>query len=254
MSIRKYGEEPPLLSLGMPSVYGLQTVEGKENLYPQNLWTILPSELHSGTNRVPAHFALLDAANVKYVMTGPTTVLPEDRFQRVYDAAVRVYRNRRALPRAFAVWDYRVARDMADAVAAVRDPRFDAARMVILDREPPVRPEARPGRAAVVRTTTYRSMEVEVQASLPATGVVVLSDVYYPGWAATVDGAPTAILRANGAMRAVAVPKGDHVIRFLFAPTSVRLGLVISTLTLVVVLSAWAVALVWSGVIARRSR
>jgi hypothetical protein len=229
-------------------------VEGKENLYPQNLLTILPPELHSDTNRVPERFALLDAANVKYVVTGPTTALPGERFERVFDAAVRVYRNRLALPRAFAVWDYRVVPRMGDALSAIRDPGFEPARAVILDRDPVPRPEASPGRDATIRVSVYHATEVEVQAAMPAAGLVVLSDVYYPGWAATVDGAPAAILRANAAMRAVSVPRGGHVVRFVFTPASLRWGLAISAVTLVVILSAWAVALLWSGGTAGRSR
>ena len=58
--------------------------------------------------------------------------------------------------------------------------------------------------------------------------VLVLNDLYYPGWEATLDGNPTQIYRANYLFRAVIVPQGTHAIEFLYRPRSFRLGLSIT--------------------------
>jgi uncharacterized membrane protein YfhO len=50
--------------------------------------------------------------------------------------------------------------------------------------------------------------------------VVVLHDIYYPGWEATVDGKPEPILRTNVLFRGVEVPAGHHVVEFNFRPLS----------------------------------
>jgi uncharacterized membrane protein YfhO len=55
-----------------------------------------------------------------------------------------------------------------------------------------------------------------------------LTDVYYPGWTASVDGTAVPIHRANYAFRAVAVPPGRHVVEFHYRPASVRYGLLLS--------------------------
>jgi uncharacterized membrane protein YfhO len=52
--------------------------------------------------------------------------------------------------------------------------------------------------------------------------VLVLSDNYYPGWQAFIDGAPTEIFRANCTMRAVAVPSGRHLVSFVFMPATLK--------------------------------
>ena len=54
--------------------------------------------------------------------------------------------------------------------------------------------------------------------------MLVLSDSYYPGWTAQVDGAPSPILRANGLYRAVAIPAGRHQVVFEYRPSSFRNG------------------------------
>ena len=59
-----------------------------------------------------------------------------------------------------------------------------------------------------------------------------MSDAYYPGWTLTVDGRPAEILRANRAMRGVALPAGVHRLVFRYEPLSFRIGLGLSLLGL----------------------
>jgi uncharacterized membrane protein YfhO len=62
----------------------------------------------------------------------------------------------------------------------------------------------------------------------------VLSDVYYPGWVATVDGVETPIHRTNYAFRSVSVPAGDHIVTFTYRPASFRYGIYGSVAGLVI--------------------
>jgi len=50
--------------------------------------------------------------------------------------------------------------------------------------------------------------------------LLVLHDIYYPGWRAIIDGTPTPIYRANILFRAIEMPKGKHTVRFEYAPFS----------------------------------
>ncbi|MGQ9715674.1 MAG: YfhO family protein, partial [Anaerolineae bacterium] len=75
-----------------------------------------------------------------------------------------------------------------------------------------------------------------------------LSEVFYPGWRAEVDGEPAPISRANGFFRAVLVPAGQHRVVLVFSPPSWRVGLGLS-------LVAWLVAAGVGGLaLVRRAR
>lgn len=76
--------------------------------------------------------------------------------------------------------------------------------------------------------TTDRATQVVIDATSPQGGLLVLADTYYPGWRATVDGAPTPILRVNQMHRGVLVPPGAHTVTFRYQPWTVRWGILLS--------------------------
>ncbi|MBV7334289.1 YfhO family protein [Chloroflexi bacterium TSY] len=73
--------------------------------------------------------------------------------------------------------------------------------------------------------TSYEANSMRVQVQTEAAGFLVLSEVWYPGWRAAVNGKVTPVQRANGALRAVAVPAGEATVELWFAPRSWRIGL-----------------------------
>jgi hypothetical protein len=79
---------------------------------------------------------------------------------------------------------------------------------------------------------------VEMEATLERPGFVVISNAYYRGWKATVDGAAAPILRANRAMQAVPVPSGRHTLVLTYSCRSTMIGGTISA-------AAWAALLAW---------
>jgi hypothetical protein len=85
---------------------------------------------------------------------------------------------------------------------------------------------------------SYQPERVEVATDSPRDGFLVLSDTYRPGWSVLVDGAPSPLLRAHSAFRAVRVPSGKHRILFLYQPASLRVGGALSLLSLIVLI-AW---------------
>jgi uncharacterized membrane protein YfhO len=81
----------------------------------------------------------------------------------------------------------------------------------------------RPGRseAKIVRHEPER---VEIDVTADRDGFLVLTDLHYPGWEATVDGEAATIHRANHLFRAVWVDAGRHRVRFEYRPASLRMG------------------------------
>src|SRR5579863_7201842 len=63
-----------------------------------------------------------------------------------------------------------------------------------------------------------RQDRVEVDVHANGRALLVLSELFYPGWKATVNGSPAAILKVNGALRGIAVPDGDSRVRLSYAP------------------------------------
>ena len=75
-----------------------------------------------------------------------------------------------------------------------------------------------------VALTEHSTDRVHIHATLGCQGMVVLSDVFFPGWHADVDGNRALIFEVNEAMRGVVVPRGDHIITMRYRPTSALAG------------------------------
>jgi hypothetical protein len=73
---------------------------------------------------------------------------------------------------------------------------------------------------------------------LPGPRVLLFVDSFYNGWEATVDGKATPILLANDAFKAIVIPAGSCEVRFAFSSNRVTLGLLLSTVAVLLVLAA----------------
>ena len=105
----------------------------------------------------------------------------------------------------------------------------------------------RPGAVQEGATGRVLSREEEtnrVRAKVNATGpmLVALTDRFYPGWRATVNGRRAEVLRANGVFRAVEVPAGVSDVEFRFLPGSLLLGALVSLVGLVLLGVLWGMA------------
>ena len=75
--------------------------------------------------------------------------------------------------------------------------------------------------------------EIQLESFSESEQFLVLSEVYYPGgWIAYVDNIKTEILEVNTVLRGISVPKGSHKIRFTFDPLDIRLGSLISSISI----------------------
>jgi hypothetical protein len=217
--------------------YRLQDARGWDGMNPHRYTRLLDLGYLRQTSEPARHLRdprLLDLLNVKYVFVEPGITLPGPRYTRVPGTRAPLYVNTQALPRAFLVHDYRVLAE-PDMQAALHDGSVDLARVVLLDEElpEPERPEAASGGApGTVTIREYRNTHVELEVNAPRRSLLVLSDAHYPGWTATVGDRRVPIRRANYALRAIAVPPGLHLVRFEYRPWPLRVGAMLSAVTL----------------------
>lgn len=180
---------------------------------------------------------LYDFLGVRYLLGSKEITLDWNKFELAFegDPEVNVYRNTTALPRAFLVQRATVAGSQEEAWAMIHQAGFDPATSVVLEAGRPLDGDAAGGELRVER---YEPDRIELAVDSPAEGYLVLSDPFYPGWLAELDGSPAEILRANYAFRAVAVPAGSHTVTMTFRPASWIAGLAISLATLAALAAA----------------
>jgi hypothetical protein len=173
--------------------------------------------------------ALYDLLNARYLIGRKNVPLDRDRFELAFDGdpELSVFRNRQALPRAFLVAGAVAVPDHERAYELIHAPGFDPRAFAVVEGTAAF--EAR-GPAGDARLVDYRTSALAVEVAPTGPALLVLSEVWYPGWSATVDGRPAPVLRANYLFRAVAVGPGDRRVELRFEPTGLRLGLAISAL------------------------
>jgi hypothetical protein len=171
---------------------------------------------------------LYDMLNVKYVIVQDGTPLPEGKFELAFDAPgeLAVFRNKEALPR---VWLVNQARfgQTPDLAYQTMPIGFDPTALVLIDA-PALYEENAPGNAAAGSVTIEHNGSSEMILRVQATSAayLVLSELWYPGWQANINGKRVEVYRANGALRALALPAGESQVRLWFAPASWRWGVI----------------------------
>nr|MDQ3009608.1 YfhO family protein [Acidobacteriota bacterium] len=89
---------------------------------------------------------------------------------------------------------------------------------------------------ARVSLVKYESRRIELKTHNANDGFLVLSEVFYPGWKALIDGTEAEIHRTDYALRGLAVPRGEHKVEFLYQPASFKWGAGISGLGVMLLL------------------
>lgn len=141
--------------------------------------------------------------------------------------------------RAFFAPNARTINSDEAAAELLRSPNFDPWNTLLIDSATPL-----PGKKSVTQTQSQllsvmdvSSNEVSIDLSGLGTGYVFLSDTYFPGWVATIDGNEVPIARAHILGRGVAISEGDKRLSFKFSPPLYRLAGTISLLAITMLLS-----------------
>lgn len=156
------------------------------------------------------------------------------KFRIMNSEMVHTFRNTSAFPKAFVVFNAIHTANIKDAVTVMKNPDFDPSRTAVIDGEIPEslnpilinQTSITDAPDPVAATVTERAPNrLKVQVSTDKPGLLVVSEGYWQGWRAFVDGKKTSIIPAYLMMRSVPVDKGHHVIEFVYFPTSFKLGI-----------------------------
>ncbi len=207
------------------SLYGVMDIHGISPLFLDGMHNLIEGDLPD-----PVKWALL---GVRYVYTdwqelpisSQIVATGTDRY-----GAVNLHQL--ANPRPFAAIFYRSAVVSSDdaAYALLRDPGFDLARVVILDRDAGVNSATAP-ESTPAQVVSFAPEKIVVDAHAAEDGILTLALPQYPGWYATVDQQPAEILRAYGGLAAVRLDQGDHLVELVYDPLSYRVGASLSLFT-----------------------
>lgn len=177
--------------------------------------------------------------NVQHVITrrelmhGALKLVQQDGDRRLY----QVFQNARL---AWIVHDFALAADGDAAIQATAAPEFDPSRRAVLEQSPdlPLAPPTGEERAELV---SFENQRIVIDVTLTAPGLVVLSEMAYPGWTVRANGRVRPSLRVYGLLRGVALPAGQWRVEWRFRPLVAYAGLASSLATVA------ALGMVWIG-------
>ena len=209
-----------ILPPNFSTYYRIQSIEGYDPLYLLSYAELIAAserEDHSihrpfGFNRIitPHNIdsKIIDLLNVKYILA--LSDLTSAKLSKVFqEGQTRVYENRDVLPRAFFVREVRKAPDQQETI----DKMFiaDLAQAAFVHDIDSDIENLKVGKATVIN---YSENNVQIETENSGDGFLVLADIYYPTWKATIDGRQVEIHKTNYTLRGIYVPVGKHRVTF----------------------------------------
>ena len=161
--------------------------------------------------------------------------------QTIQSGDVKIYEYTGTRARAYVTCDPILVRGQEEALSEL--PEAGTKDQVIIEDSDFSRGEdCEPSQAGVVQITSYEPEHITIAVEgVGSKSYLVLSDNWYPGWSAEVDGHPVDILRANAIFRAVRLSPGNHTVEFRYQSTPLMVGFFVSAISLIGVIAG----LVW---------
>lgn len=248
---RVYGLAEPEL----PTYLGVQSVETYNSFYSMRTAILLTTLDGKAGDTLPVNKFLLNKnENLKHILDFAGTELVvidkgknpaseyflNSRFEKdltkVYeDEQFDVYKNNTALPRFGLYYDVKQTVSDTEALQMLQNNEVDSSKTLIIDEALPRDIVVGTG-SAQLTASTVNSLRFTVDTDVPA--LFYVSDSYYPGWTATVNGEDTHIYRANYNFRGILVSSGVSDIVFQYKPTNwvIYVGILILSIFFLVLL------------------
>lgn len=193
----------------------------------------LPTDYANFFSYISNHYVRTDRYydffNVKYVLASMQMADPNTKFELIGQAEnLFLYRRSDFMPRAWLVTSANVIENQEDALARTLSINFPFRSSVVLEEKPENLKITNPGKTDAVTMAKavtpvaieqYGSNFIQLKASASEPSMVVVGEKWDNDWKAMLDGKPVKIFRANYLMRAVEIPKGEHVVRMEYQPS-----------------------------------
>jgi hypothetical protein len=183
---------------------------------------------------------VLDLMNVKYLIASEKGAARLRLVPKYRDAERlpfgELFENKSAMPRFFLVHDVKPAGSLADARRSIEHGEIDFRRTAITERPVALPVSSTPAGGDRVKVLHYEADSLELSVQSVGSSFLVLSENYYPGWRAWLDGQAAEIYLTDIAFRGVVVPAGSHKLRMEFRPTVLPVSMAISLATAVALL------------------
>jgi uncharacterized membrane protein YfhO len=181
---------------------------------------------------------ILNANNVKYLTT--PVPLNSNKWQLIdsvsfNETSIYLYKNLETTPRSFIPTDFQVATTISE-FRKILENGTDISKTVVLEEEIDIPRTNSTKTNGEVQITHSENTQVKLNTKLDEKSLVVLSDSFYPGWEAYIDGQQTKIYPANINSRAIIAPAGNHQIEYVYKPPNIRFGTLISVFSLLLAL------------------
>ncbi len=182
------------IASGLLAAYGIEEWLGYDGLYPERIVRFQKTIGQDFWN------AIEPACAVAYYLHDPRyePLFPRDepgRFARVAQRdGLEVYRNNRALPRAYLLGAAECIEDSKALLERMKQPGFEPARLALIETSlDNSLPQPAPEWLGEARVTAHTGNHCSIEVNAQAPAILVLADAYYPGWKAWLDGAPVEV-------------------------------------------------------------
>jgi hypothetical protein len=149
----------------------------------------------------------------------------------IYDGKFKIYENTTALPLYFFT-PQAVVVDSHKALRAIKSHKFDLKKTVLLEKFKTTKLKLSQTTSSEIKILTKTSTYDKIKIKNEVDGYLVTTRTYFPGWKVLIDGKATRLLKANFAFGAVFVPKGAHIVEFIYRPKPFVAGVIITFISL----------------------
>lgn len=236
---------PPQTFSGLPGIgtedylpyFGIETITGYHGNQLRYYEDFIGGKQFANISR---YLNFVNLLNTRYLVSRDSFSMPGILELAGNYGGLYLYRNKTALPRAFGVFNYEVAKSEDDVIARLRLPSFNPGKTIFL-AEDPNPPGWQPDTSILPIAAEVSDRQVEsykTTITFPRAGFLFLSENYYPNWRAFEGGRELKVYQADVTFRAVFLPAGSHTVEWRYIPTLYKKARAVTYLSALIVLLA----------------